>query len=162
MTADSNEGYPRLDSGPHIVGHLRGRVESLTNALERAQDRINELERAIGIGDDLMPLRMLGLSPQQARLVNAMRKRGVLTRTQALMAVYDENDDRRFDVLPKILDVIVSNTRKTLARFGISFETMRGLDNDGGYYMRGPDKSRLAKLLATGARSGVSMRRAAE
>ncbi len=142
-----------LPSGPFIQ-----KIERLEDELELARDRARELEVALGIGDDLMPLRMLGLSPQQARLVNAMHKRRVLTRTQALMAIYASDDDRRFDVLPKILDVIASHSRRKLRRCGIEFETLRGAGDDGGFYMPGPDKSRLAKLLATGARSGVSRR----
>ena len=138
------------DSGPHIA-----RIERLEDELQIARDRIKELERALGIGDDLMPLRMLGLSPFEARLVNVIRKRDTVTRTQALIAIYDGDDDRRLDVLPKVLDVFTSNARRALGRFGVSFETLNGAGDNGGYYMPGPDKARLTRLIATGARSVV-------
>jgi hypothetical protein len=133
-----------LPPGPYI--------EKLEDELEIARDRVKELEQALGIGDDLMPLRHLGLSPQQARLVNAIHKRSVVTKAQAMMAIYAADDDRRFDVLPKILDTIVCNARHRLRRFGVSFETINGREDEGGYRMTDRDKSRLDGLLASGVR----------
>jgi hypothetical protein len=131
-------------SGPHI--------EKLEDELQIARDRIKELEAVLGIGDDLMPLRLLGLTPHEAKLVNVIRRRNVATRTQAMIAMYGGDDDRRLDVLPKVIDVVACNARSKLGRFGVSFGTLRGMDDDGGYHMPGPDKARLARLLASGTR----------
>lgn len=147
------------NSGPHIVEHLRGRVESLTNALERAQDRIGELERAFGSDADLMPLMRLGLTPSEARVVHLVRTRELATGGQIKFAIYADDPDRMTEVNADCnLKVFVHKARKKLRRLGLSIETVGRGEGASGYRMPGPDKQRLAKLIATGARSGVSLR----
>lgn len=143
-------------SGPHVVKHLQSRVDSLKAALDAAQDRINELERALGIGDDLTPLRLLGLGPQEAAVVNLLMKRSLVTRHQLLVAIYADNEDRRFDVMQTpLVGAVAGRARMKLNRLGVTFASLykQGQRSEaGGYRMSGADKARLAKLIASGAR----------
>lgn len=141
--------YPVQGSGPHIVEHLRGRVESLTNALERAQERIEELERAFGSDADLMPLVALGLAPTAARIVHFLRSRDAVTPAQLLFAMYANDPDQMNEVDAKNVHVQVCLARKALAKLGVSFDS---IGRGEGYRMSGPDKARLARLIASGAR----------
>lgn len=141
------------DSGPHIVEHLRGRVESLTNALERAQDRINDLERAFGSEDDLLPLQALGLTPSQARIVHFMRGKDLVTARQLQFAMYVDQPDKPNEVdAAANVKAQLHGARKTLKRFGILIDTIGRCRGAEGYRMSGPDKARLARLIASGAR----------
>jgi len=135
-----------LDSGPFIV-----KIERLEDELEVARERIRELEAALGADDLLLPLRMLGLSQAESRIVNLLRKRDYATKEQLSLAVYIDDPERRFDVQPKCLDVMVHTTREKLAGWGVTFTTLARGQNPG-YRMAGPDKGRLARLIATGAR----------
>ncbi len=148
-----------LSSGPFIVDHLRGRVESLTNALERAQERIDDLEKAFGSDAELMPLIRLGLTPSEARIIHLVRDRDFVTARQITFAIYYDNPDRANEVdAYNTMKTIVSKLRTKLRRYSLSLESVGWGADTSGYRMSGPSKSRLAKLIATGARSGVSMR----
>lgn len=149
----------QLASGPFIIDHLKGRVESLTNALERAQERIDELEKAFGSDEDIIALLKLGLTPSEAKAVHLIHTREHVTAKQVLFAIYAEDPDQMNEVNAYAnMKVFISNARRKLKRFGLSIATLGWGEGYSGYYMPGPDKSRLAKLMATGARSGVSMR----
>jgi hypothetical protein len=138
-----------INPGPHIVENLQKRVASLTEALDRAQARIDELERVFGSEDDLTPIAMLGFSPAESRIIHVLRNRDYATRQQIRHAIYADNPDVGLDVDPKTLDTQICVTRKKLARLGLAIELVR---HSAGYRMSGPNKARLAKLLASGAR----------
>ena len=149
------------NSGPHVIEHLKGRVESLSNALERAQDRINELERAFGSDTDIMPLLRMGLTPSESRIVHLLRSKDSATAKQTVFAMYFDDPDRANEVdAYNTMKTIMCRLRRKIKRFGLSIETFGWGPDASGYRMSGPSKSRLAKLIATGARSGVSMRAA--
>jgi hypothetical protein len=141
------------NSGPHIVKHLQSRVDSLKAALDAAQDRISELERAFGSEADLMPLIALGLSPSQARIVHLIRTRDIVTSTQVMFAIYADDPDHmnEIDSYPT-MKTFISHARAKLGRLGLSIETVGWGKGASGYRMSGPDKARLAKLIASGAR----------
>jgi hypothetical protein len=129
--------------------HLEQRIESLKTALDLAQQRIDELECALGRDDDLTPLRLLGLTTQEARLVNLLRQRELVTKEQAMQAIYVDDPDRRFDVSYKIGDVVAFNARKKLARYGVTFGHLGHGKARIGIAMSGPDKSNLDRLIAS-------------
>jgi hypothetical protein len=136
-----------IDSGPFIR-----KIERLEDELEVALDRVKDLERALGIGDDIMPLRMLGLTPLQAKLVNLLSKRDVATRAQILMVLYQDDYERSFDVQPRIVDVVCCQARKRLRKHGITIESLfkPGMRSDGGGY-RMPPESKQKLTAALGA-----------
>jgi hypothetical protein len=142
-----------IDSGPFIVANLRGRVESLTNALDRAQERIDDLEKAFGSEAELMPLLQMGLSPSEARIVRLVSTRDIATAKQVMFAIYAEDPDQinEIDAYPT-MKTFISHARNKLARFGLAIETIGWGREASGYRMSGPDKARLAKLIASGAR----------
>jgi hypothetical protein len=135
------------DSGPHIV-----RIERLEDELQTARDRIKELEAALGLHDDIQPLIRLGLSKSEARVVSLLSKRQHVTREQALLAIYAEDPERRYDVQDQVVDVFICNARRKLRRLGVEFGSPALWSARGGYVMPGDSKSRLAKLIASGAR----------
>jgi hypothetical protein len=118
---------------------------TLEDELLIARDRIKELESALGIGDDLMPYRLMGFSPHEAAIVRTLMTRPVMTKEQALLAMYAEDPERRFDVQVKIVDTVICYARRKLRKLGISVETLGpGL----GYRMSALDKARAQALLA--------------
>lgn len=123
--------------------------DTFSDTLQLARDRIRELETALGLGDDLAPLRLLGLTIQQARVVNLLLRREIVTKLQVLAALYVDDPDRRYDVQDKIADVVMSKARHNLARLGVTFGSAgHGL----GFRMLSPDKSRLRRLIESKAR----------
>jgi DNA-binding response OmpR family regulator len=134
-----------IDSGPFIK-----KIERLEDDLEIARDRVKELEQALGIGDDIMPLRLLGLTPMQARLVNLLWKRDTVTRDQILIVLYQDDYERRFDVQSRIVDVICCQARKRLRKHGITLGSLfkPGMRSDGGGYRMPPEsKEKLTAVL---------------
>lgn len=127
-----------LNIGPHIV-------ERLEDQLQVAKDRIKELEQALGIGDDLMPYRMMGFSPHESAVVNVLFKRPVATKEQILQAMYGQEPERRWDIVgTKMADTVICITRKKLRRLGVAIETL-GLGV--GYQMPVADKAALGRLM---------------
>jgi len=127
-----------LPIGPHSV-------ESLEDQLEIARDRIKELERALGIGDNLMPYRLLGFSPHESAAVHTLLKRPMATKEQILQAMYAQDPERRWDIVgTKMADTVICITRKKLRRLGVSIETL-GLGV--GYRMPDESKARLEDLV---------------
>jgi len=126
-----------LPIGPHSVESLREKIEEL-------EFEIQELRNVLGANDDIDPLRMLGLSPLEARLVNALLKRPIVTKPQAMYAMYVDDPDKRLDVQDKMVDVMICKARKVLKRVGVNIET---IGHSLGWRMLGPDKSRLQSLI---------------
>lgn len=145
-------------SGPHVIEHLKGRVESLTNALERAQDRINELERVFGSDAEILPLIAMGLTRSEAKAVYLLMNREMVSARQVMLAIYAQDPDQINEVnaYPN-MKVFISNARRKLARIGVSIDTIGWGD---GYRMMAHDKAKLAAHINSGA--GRITRRAAE
>ena len=143
----------KLPSGPHIKPsreqYLESRVSELKIALDIAQQRIDDLEKALGIGDDIGPICRMGFTEQEAKLVNALVKLPVVSRQALNAAAYDEVPDRRFDVQDKSIDVVLCRVRQKLARLGVEIEQL-GFRN--GWRITLAGKARLARLVASGAR----------
>ena len=142
-----------LPSGPHIKPSreqfLEDRVRQLKVALDLAQQRITDLEKTLGIGDDITPLMVLGLTKKEAIAVNLLSRREVVTRTQVMTALYAEDDPgKQFEVQEKMADVIVSKARTKLKRVGV---VIAPAGYSLGWRMLGPDKARLARLVASKA-----------
>jgi DNA-binding response OmpR family regulator len=129
--------------------HLRQRVESLKIALDLAQQRIDDLERAFGTEDELLPLRLLGLTPKGARMVHLLRQRALVTDEQLRHAMYIENPDQQYEVTHNVVKVQIHWARKALGRLGVEIVSA-GTHN--GYHMPSASKRRLDRLIASKAR----------
>lgn len=136
-----------LNSGPHIIG-LNRRIEELEDELQLARDRVKELEAALGIGDDLAPIRRMGFSPQEAAVVNVLVKRDTVNREAVMQAIYGADPERRYDVQDKLADVHLSRVRVKLGRMGVDLVSLGWLL---GWRLTPPGKARFARLLASGA-----------
>lgn len=139
-----------LDNGPHIVpgrqAYLERRVAELKDALDLAQQRIDDLEKAMGIGDDLTPLRLMGFTPDEAKVVRALERLPIMSRQAGMLAIYGDDPDRRFDVGERLVDVVICKIRAKLRRIGVE------LDNAGyglGWSLTSSAKARLSWLIAT-------------
>lgn len=150
------------NSGPHIVDHLNDRIRSLSAALDAAQDRINELERAFGSDAELMPLIIMGLTPTHARIAHLLRTRDFVTGEQVQFAMYAENPDHIHDVDARgVMKVHITYMRRCLKRFGVEIESIGYGKGSAGYRMDAPSKARLAHVLATGCRLALNPARKA-
>jgi hypothetical protein len=130
--------------------YLAQRVRELKDSLDLAQARIDELEKALGMGDDITPLRALGLTPSEARFVNLLYRNGFVTKAMAKKAVYVDEPDKAFEVQDKIIDVIACRSRQKLASFGVAINGRVGRGNYG-HVMLPADQARLRDLLAARA-----------
>lgn len=139
------------NSGPHVVEHLQKRVASLSEALDAAQARIDELERAFGSDAEIMPLVALGLTRSEARIVWLIYRRDIATTRQLMHAVYVDSPDRMHEIEPNTIKTFVCFARKKLRRLGLTVDTVGYGDEASGYRMPGADKARLSKLIASGA-----------
>lgn len=141
-----------LNIGPHIVG-LRQRVETLET--ENA-----ELRTMLGLDEDVADLQHFGFSPNEARIVNLLRKRRTVTREQALFVCHPNNPDRRYEVTGNVVSVHLSRIRSKLRPLGCSLSVIYGV----GWRLDAPDRLEAA-LAAKNGRSvdlGKFTRTAAE
>lgn len=142
-----------LPIGPHIVEgtpreqYLANRVRELQAKLELVHERLSELERLFGTEDELMPLRMMGFTGNEARLLHVLRAKPIVTRDQMFFALYADDPDRMAEVEPKIVDVVVCKLRSKLRRMGVDIETVFAC----GFRLTQSQKARLARLVASGA-----------
>lgn len=117
------------------------REAALKAALQRAQDRIVELEAALGMGF-LTPLEW-GLTGQQVRLFGCLMARELMTTAAGMAAMYgDVSSDGLPD--PKIIDVQICKMRARLKDFGVVIKTRWGE----GYYLEPTMKDHVRHLMA--------------
>lgn len=118
--------------GPHIV-ELRDRVEMLE--AENA-----ELRTMLGLDDDVAALLIMGFTPAEARIVNLMLRRDIVTKDQVLFVSNPINPERRYDQGGNSANVHISRMRKVLNPLGCRLETYYGQ----GWRLIGKDNLRAA------------------
>lgn len=128
--------------------YLENRVRELKDALDLAQQRINDLETAMGVNDDLAPIQTMGFQPLQAKFVAALLRLPSVSNDCALTAMYAENPDRKYDVSPKIADTVACIVRGKLRRLGVDLVSLGG---GLGWHLPGPAKARFKRLMASNA-----------
>lgn len=119
-------------------------------------DRIDELERELGMGEDIPP--EFEITRNMGRLLGMLLKREVVTREGAVLAIYSGMNntwDKEPDL--KIVDVFICKLRKRLERYDVKLSCKWGL----GYYMDGENKKRLREVIATTRRVASGEERAA-
>lgn len=116
------------------------RERALEAAIARLEDRVAELEAAMGLGV-LTPLEW-GLTRNEARLVGALLERELLTKDAAMAALYRDRGADEPEI--KIVDVFVCKARKKLKPFGVEIGTRWGE----GYFMTGPAKAEARRQIA--------------
>lgn len=133
---------------------LRSRDER--EEIEWLRYRVEELEGLLGLADDAIPPKLLGLTPTETRLLALLVKRETLSREFALVAMYDERPgcDRPDE---RIIDQFIMRVRRKLAPAGIAVQNRWG----GSFFITADDKAKLAALIAE-ARGGLDENRAVE
>lgn len=114
--------------------------------IQRLRDRIEELEGILGVGkDDVTAYRqLLGISPDQAKVLGLLMKRTVtVTRASISTVLYGARPDCDIPA-DKIIDVLVCKLRKAIAASGASIRT----DWGNGYSMTAADKTALRDYMA--------------
>jgi len=115
-------------------------VEKLEAENEELRARVARLEETLGMRIET-PLQ-LRLTRQEGRVFGILLKRELVTKIQALDALYGhlpEQDEAKI----KIIDVFVCHMRRKLKPFAIEIETVWGQ----GYRMPAASKALAAELL---------------
>lgn len=115
------------------------RVAALEALLERREERIAQLERALGL-DWLSPMEW-GLTPHENRLFGALMAREVVTRDAGMAVLY--RDDGRDEPHAKIFDVFMCKIRKKVAPYGIEIVTRWGV----GFALKPESRVRVQALM---------------
>ena len=113
---------------------------------QRLQDRVQELEGLLGVGDDDVSrlLAVLDATPQQCEIVGFMLKRAVATR-QALHTVLFGARPECDQPEIKIVDVQMVKARAALRKVGIDVRNEHG---SGAWHLSAADKAKLRKLMS--------------
>ncbi len=112
---------------------------------ERLRDRVEELERLIGMRA-VLP-RPWGLTRREADVFGILLKRQVMSRTQLFEAIWGGDSERE----SKIVDVIVSRLRAKLRPHGIAIRNEHGV----GYFIA-PDTKAMARALIAAHERGYA------
>lgn len=107
--------------------------------LQRALDRIDELEELLGLHLNLP--NELGLTPLELKYVGFIMRKEVANQNMILNAVYGSLPDCD-QPDPKTIEVHICKIRKKLKPSGLRIETRHGV----GYYMEEETKAALKKL----------------
>jgi len=105
---------------------------------ERLRDRVEELERLLGMRP-VLP-RALGLTPREADVFGMLLKRHLMPTTQLFEAIWGGDSDCN----SKIVDVIVCKLRAKLRPHGIAIRNQYGI----GYFMTPQSKAAAHALIA--------------
>lgn len=112
--------------------------------LRRLRDRVEQLERVLGI-DQSMTMRLraaLKITPDQAKILGMMLRRSRVSRDGIFDVLYGDKPECDWPD-DKVLDVQLSSLRKALKDKGIAFETFVG----DGWSLEPAQKLKLRKLL---------------
>lgn len=126
---------------------ITAREAALEETIRRLEDRVLELEEAMGLRV-LSPLEW-GLTQNESRLIGALLERELLTKDAAMAALYRDRGMDEPDV--KIVDVFICKARKKLKPFGIEITTVWGV----GYFMR-PECKTAARQQIEAARPRIA------
>jgi hypothetical protein len=113
---------------------------------QRLQDRVEELEGLLGVGNDEVSklLAVLDATPQQCEIVGFMLKRAVATRQALFTVLFGARPDCDQPEI-KIIDVQVVKVRDALEKVGLRLITEWGA---GGWRLCSADKAKLRTLMA--------------
>ncbi len=102
-------------------------IRALRRRIEELEDRVTELEEALGMSLPVPPGFRGPYSRNRAwQLICGLARRGTLTRDQAMIVLYgDRHEDERPDT--RVIDVLLSQTRPWLRERGITIETIWGV-----------------------------------
>jgi DNA-binding response OmpR family regulator len=109
--------------------------------LQRALDRIEELEGLLGI--NLKLPNEFGLTPTEMRCVGAIVRRGIVNQEAIYTAIYGSRPESQQPDM-KIIDVYICKARKKMASKGFALKNNFGV----GYYFDAGDRDALKQLCA--------------
>jgi|GEM_PF-2448763 len=111
----------------------------------RLQDRVQELEALLGVGDDDVSrlLTVLDATPQQCEMVGFMLKRAVAGREAMFTVLFGARPECDKPEI-KLIDVQMVKVRAALQKVGIEVRTEWG---SGGWSLTRADKARLRAMM---------------
>lgn len=121
---------------------------ALMAANRRLEDRVQELEEALGVL--ILPPLEWGLTKNESRLLGVLLERELVTKDTAMAALYRDRGEREPEL--KIVDVFICKARKKLKPFGIVIDTRWGV----GYSMSAASKAAARQQIAASAGLGVA------
>ena len=115
---------------------------------QRLQDRVQELEGLLGVGNDVVSrlMTVLDATPQQCEMVGFMLRRAVATRSGMFIALFGARPECDQPDM-KLIDVQMVRVRGALLALGIEVQTAWG---SGGWYLSAADKATLRRLMSEG------------
>lgn len=123
---------------------------------QRLQDRVEELEALLGVGNDDVSrlLTVLDATPQQCEMVGFMLRRSVATRTALHTVLFGARPDSDQPEI-KLIDVQMVRVRAALKKIGIEVRTEWG---SGGWAIPRADKVKLRRLMSEGVAPADDLR----
>lgn len=118
------------------------RIEALTERCEWLEERIVQLEKAMGLGV-LTPVEWQ-LTPAMMRLFGCLMERELMTAEAGMVAMYRDRIGADDEPHVKIIDVQICKMRSRLKPFGLQILTRWGQ----GYYLTPETKARVRDLMA--------------
>jgi hypothetical protein len=123
---------------------------------QRLQDRVQELEALLGVGNDDVSrlLTVLDATPQQCEMVGFMIRRAVATRTALYTVLFGARPDCDQPEI-KLIDVQMVKVRKALEKVGVEVRTEWG---SGGWAIPIAHKAKLRRLMSEGGAPADDLR----
>lgn len=112
---------------------------------QQLQDRVQELEALLGVGDDDVSrlLTVLDATPQQCEMVGFMLKRSVAMRSAMFTVLFGARPECDQPEI-KLIDVQMVKVRAALEKVGIAVRTEWG---SGGWSLSRADKAKLRAMM---------------
>lgn len=112
---------------------------------QQLQDRVQELEALIGVGNDDVSrlLTVLEATPQQCEMIGFMLRRAVANRESMFTVLFGARPECDKPEI-KLIDVQMVKVRGALQKVGIEVKTAWG---SGGWSISGADKAKLRAMM---------------
>jgi two-component system cell cycle response regulator CtrA len=116
------------------------RLEAMAEENQRLRDRVEVLERELGIRGFLPPIEWR-LTGSEARVFGVLLARDLATKALCMAALYSDRIEDEVEI--KIVDVFICKIRAKLKPFGIGIETRWGE----GYFLTSETKAAVRAIL---------------
>ena len=112
--------------------------------VQRLRDRVEELERILGIDQEMVNRIRVGISvtPDQAKMLGLLITRTIVTHDAMFTAVHGDKPECD-QPTPKVMEVQLSQLRRRLKPYGVAVVNAW----KSGWFLTATDKARVRQLL---------------